>query len=197
MKRYRLILLTLLLILAGGIQNVYAADWEFDQAHSIIYFDVKHIYSATIGNFTDFGGTFKFDPNDLTGSRIAITVQAQSVNTQNTKRDNHLRSEEFFDVRKFPTISFNSSAISHVSGQNYLVKGDLTVKDVTKSIEVPFTFHGTTPHPFKKGTQVAGFDAKFSIDRLNYHVGNGKYAKMGVVGKDVDIYISLEMNSDK
>lgn len=199
MKRHIVTILFVLSLLAvfSGPQAVYSAEWSFDMAHSGIYFDVPHIYSTIRGRFSDFSGTFSFDPKNPAGGRIEVVVQTQSVDTQITKRDNHLRSEEFFGVSQYPTMSFKSKKIAHESGNKYRLVGDLTVKDVTKEIEVPFVFHGVMDSPFQKGKQIAGFDARFTIDRLAYHVGNGKFAKMGVVGKDVDVIISIEMISDK
>ncbi len=193
MKRYPLITLTLLLAMSAFAPNLHAGQWSFDKAHSIIYFDVNHIYSEVRGNFTDFDGSFNFDPKNPAAGSITITVQTQSVNTQETKRDNHLRGDEFFAVSKYPTMTFKSTAISHVKDDNYLIKGELTIKDVTRSIEVPFKFLGAKTHPFMNDHEVAGFQAQFTIDRLAYHVGNGKYFKLGVIGKNVDIFISLEM----
>ena len=199
MKRHIFATLVLLSLIAAlsSPQAVYAAEWSFDMAHSGIYFDVPHIYSTIRGRFSDFSGTFSFDPKNPAGGRIEVVVQTQSVDTQITKRDNHLRSDEFFGVSQYPVMSFKSKKIAHESGNNYRLVGDLTVKDVTKEIEVPFVFHGVKDSPFQKGKQIAGFDARFTIDRLAYHVGNGKFAKMGVVGKDVDVVISVEMIGDK
>ena len=199
MQRHASLMIVILsLFLAfNAPQAAQSAEWSFDMAHSGIYFDVPHIYSTVRGRFNDFAGTFSFDPQDLSGSNIEVTVQTQSIDTQITKRDNHLRSEEFFAVSQYPTMTFKSKSISHDGGNNYRVVGDLTVKDVTKEIAVPFIFHGIVESPFQKGKQIAGFDARFTIDRLEYHIGDGKFVKMGVVGKDVDVIISIEMISDK
>ena len=199
MKRYAaLMILALCAMTAVGVpQAAQAVEWRFDMAHSGIYFDIQHIYSTVRGRFADFSGTFIFDPNDLAASRIEVVVQTQSVDTQITKRDNHLRSKDFFAVSDYPTMTFKSKAINHAGGNQYRMVGDLTVKDVTREIEVPFVFHGIKDSPMQKGQQVAGFDARLTIDRLAYHVGDGRFVKMGVVGKDVAVTISLEMISDK
>lgn len=185
------------LVFAGAPGLLQADQWAFDMSHSGIYFEVKHIFSTVRGNFTDFSGTFNFDPDKLDSSRIEMTVNTQSVNTQITKRDNHLRSNDFFAVNDYPAMTFKSRSITHLSGNNYRVTGDLTVKDVTKTVDVPFVFYGVIDNPLQKGKQVAGFEARFTIDRLAYHVGDGKFVKMGVVGKDVDVTISLEMLKNK
>lgn len=190
-------LLAIFLISTAGAFAAQADEWTFDKAHSNIYFDIKHIFSSVRGNFTGFSGTFVFDPDNLQKSSIEMTVDTQSVYTQITKRDNHLRSKEFFDVSKYPAMTFKSRSITHLSDNNYRVTGDLTIKDVTKPIEVPFVFYGVKDHPLEKNKQVAGFEGSFTIDRLDYHVGDGKYVKMGVVGKEVAIFVALEMLKDK
>ncbi len=193
MKRFRTVLLALLLIpvLAAHAQ-AEAPAWDLDPAHSGFYFGITHIYSTVRGYFEDFSGTMIFSPDDPAGSRFDFDVDVKSINTGNTKRDGHLNSPDFFDSKTYPTMTFKSAAVKHVEGDQYLVQGDLTIKDVTRSVEVPFTFLGVTTNPFDDKTEVAGFEARMTIDRLAYNVGNGKFYEMGVVGKDVDILISLE-----
>lgn len=197
MKRHPLVLITLVLLVFCAAATVSAAEWDIDKAHSNIYFGIRHIYSTVRGQFHDFSGTCIFNPDDLTNGRVEITAQTQSVDTQITKRDDHLRGAEFFAVSQFPVMTFKSSSFKHLGGDKYQVTGDLTIKDVTQSIAVPFVFHGVKDNPLQKGKRVAGFDARFTIDRLAYHVGDGKFYKMGVLGKDVDILISLELLRDK
>jgi polyisoprenoid-binding protein YceI len=200
MKRL-LVIVPCLLVLAGVVPQptVYAAApaWEFDRAHAAFYFDVKHIFSTVRGLFEDYSGTFRFDPNQLEESGFDITVKVKSVNTFNTKRDNHLRSNDFFDAGKFPEMKFQSRRITHTGGSQYAVQGTLTIKDVSKDITVPFTFWGVKENPFNPKELVAGFDARFTIDRIEYHVGDRKYYDMGVTGKDIDLFISLEMIRSK
>jgi len=174
-----------------------APKWEFDRDHSNIYFDVKHIYSTARGFFEDFSGEFFFDPNDKDASTCYIEVKVKSINTHIRRRDDHLRSDDFFSASKYPLITFKSTRINHIQGNQYSVEGRLTVKDVTKDITVPFTYFGVRDNPFDKNQLVAGFEARFKIDRLAYNVGNGKFYKMGVVGKEVEITVSLEMTKKK
>jgi len=94
-------------------------------------------------------------------------------------------------------MTFKSTRITHKQGSQYVVEGNLTVKDVTKPVAILFTFFGTQDHPFNPEETVTGFEAKFTIDRLAYGVGNGKFLKMGVVGQGVDIVISTEMTREK
>jgi polyisoprenoid-binding protein YceI len=145
------------------------------------------------GQFEDYAGTFLFDPANLAQSKFDIDVKVKSVNTNNRKRDNHLRSDDFLSAGEYPVMTFRSTRIQALEGRRYSVEGKLTIKDVTKDVVVPFVFYGIKDNPFDKEQAVAGFEASFTIDRLEYHVGSGKFYEMGVVGKDVTITVSLEM----
>lgn len=168
-------------------------EWEFDRDHSSFFFEIKHIYYTTRGYFEDFDGTFRFDPENLENSTVDIIIKTKSVTTQLSKRDRHVRSDDFLDVRRYPQMRFQSSRIRSVKGSTYELEGRLTIKDVTQNVVVPFTFYGARENPFNPKQLVAGFEVRFTIDRLEYNVGSGKYYQMGVIGKDVDILISLEM----
>jgi polyisoprenoid-binding protein YceI len=170
-----------------------AEKWEIDKAHSNIYFDIKHTYATVRGMFDDFSGTLMLDPDDPAASSIEFTVNVDSINTNITKRDDHLKSDDFFAAAKFPVMTFKSSGVKRVSGNQYTITGDLTIKDVTKKIDVPFTYYGMKENPMKKGQMVAGFEADFTINRLDYKVGTGQFADMGVVGRDVRIVVTLEV----
>ena len=168
------------------------SEWKIDPAHTGIYFEIDHIYSATRGYFEDVEGKVVFDPNNLGASIFDFKVKVKSINTGNSKRDGHLESKDFFNVRKYPHMTFKSTAIKQVEGNQYVVDGMMTIKDVNKDVSIPFTFFGIKPNPFDKGGEVAGFEAKMTIDRLEYNVGNGKYYEMGTIGKDVEVLISFE-----
>lgn len=174
-----------------------APNWKIDPDHSGIYFRIMHIYSSVNGFFPDFDGEIKFDPSNLNESRFAFKVKVKSIDTNNGKRDVHLQSDEFFDAKKYPEMSFESTAIKHLGANNYQVAGTLTIKDVSKTITLPFNYFGFKTHPFNPNLDVAGFEARMNIDRLGYNVGNGKFNKMGVVGKDVDILITLEATRER
>jgi polyisoprenoid-binding protein YceI len=190
MKKISIFLLVgLFLLPAGALQ---AAQWSIDTAHSGIRFGVQHIYSTVYGSFEEYDGKILFDPDEPAKSSFNFTVQVKSVQTGIGKRDTHLRSPDFFDAKKFPKISFTSSSVTPAGEGKYEVAGTLTIKDVSKEVILPVIFHGIKDHPMKKGSRVAGFDFNLTIDRLDYQVGNGKFFKLGVVGKEVDIFVSLE-----
>ena len=194
MKRFILVLLSLLMLAAP---QAAAHEWKIDAAHSAIMFEIKHIYSTVRGQFGEFSGDVFFSPDALEKSKIDFVVKVESINTFIGKRDNHLRSGDFFDAKKYPQMEFKSSKVTHAGGNKYLMEGKMTVKDVTKPITLEFLMLGEKDSPFKKDKVVGGFDTRFTIDRLDYNVGSGKYYKMGVIGKDVDIFISLEMIRNK
>ena len=185
------------LFVLSGLGYADPQKWEIDKAHSAIYFEVKHIYAGTRGLFEDFSGHILFDPENKQAGSVEFEVKVDSINTHITQRDNHLRSDDFFDAKQYPLMTFKSKRVKPVSDNNYVLEGDLTVKDVTQSVEIPFTYMGMQDNPLRKGTWVAGFEAPFTIDRLSFNVGSGKYYNMGVLGKDVRIVIALEVLKDK
>jgi polyisoprenoid-binding protein YceI len=167
--------------------------WEIDKAHSNIYFDVRHTYVTVRGKFKDFSGVLKFNPDNLAVSSVSFQVNTKSINTGVPNRDNHLRSEEFFAVNKYPAMTFQSIGVKQKEGNQYTLEGNLTIKGKTHKVAMPFTYFGTRENPLKKGQMVAGFETRFSIDRLEYNVGPGKFFEMGVIGRNVDILITLEV----
>ncbi len=195
MKRNILIVHTLfilMLLVSIGSSPALGRDWTIDVNHTTIQFGVKHIFSTVWGHFSDFEGKIAFDPHDLAHSGFDFTVKVNSINTANGKRDTHLRSNDFFSASTFPDMHFKSEKILHKGGKDYVMVGTMTLKETSKSMEIPFTFHGVTPSPFNKKEEVIGFDTAFSINRLDFGVGTGKFFKMGVVGDMVQVSISIE-----
>jgi len=190
MKKIIYLILSLLLL---GQTQVMAQEWKIDPIHTGILFEIKHIYSTVRGHFSDFTGDVFFDPDNLGKSKFDFVVKIDSINTNNGKRDNHLRSNDFFSENKYPVMTFKSSRVSHAGGNKYVLEGKMTIKDVTEDMVLEFIYWGQKENPVKKNEMVAGFDTRFNINRLDFHVGDGKFYKMGVVGKDVDVLISLEV----
>ena len=186
-----------LMVLSGLLITNFALaeveKWEIDKAHSSIYFDVRHTYATVRGQFEDFSGTLQFDPDNMAVSSVKFEVKTKSINTGIPNRDNHLRSEEFFAVNQYPSMTFQSTSVKQKEGNQYTLVGDLTIKGTTSEVAIVFTYFGMRENPLKKGEMVAGFETRFSIDRLEYKVGPGKYFEMGVIGRNVDILISLEV----
>ena len=191
------ILLIFLVFIFWAQGQALAYTWKVDPAHSGISFGIKHIYATVQGHFSDFSGEVFFDPDNLEKSRFDFVVKVDSINTFNTKRDNHLRSADFFDTGKYPEMTFKTDRVSHIGGNKYKLEGRMTIKNVTRNVVLEFIYWGQKEHPFNKKQLVAGFDARLEIDRLVYQVGNGKFYQMGVVGKDVAILITLEVVRNK
>lgn len=194
MKR---IIFFLLLIFVLGPFQATAKQWKLDTVHTNFYFDVKHTYATVRGQFLDFTGDVFFDPGNLDKSRFDFVIKVDTVDTKIGKRDTHLRSPDFFDAAKYPVMTFKSSKVTKGEGSKIIVEGTLTIKDVSKEIALEFDYHGQKENPVKKGEIIAGFDAKVTIDRLAYHVGDGKFYNIGVIEKDVDILITLELLRNK
>ncbi|MBS3780422.1 MAG: YceI family protein [Desulfovermiculus sp.] len=195
MKKYVRFLVIALMLIVYHINPspAQAQEWQIDTNHSNIYFEVRHTFVPVRGLFEDFSGTVDFDAENLKVDSINFQVQVDSINTNITKRDNHLRSDDFFGARNFPQMTFSSSQIRELENGHYVALGQLTMKDVSKEVEVAFDYLGTKDNPLQKGQKVAGFEAEFSINRLDYKVGSGRFARMGVVGEEVHILVALEL----
>ena len=177
--------------------DAVSSEWTIDKAHSSLYFSIRHIYATVRGSFDDFDGKIRFDPVHLGQNRFDFTVNVKSINTNNPKRDEHLLSAEFFEAQKYPEMNFRSSSIKHLEGDRYTVEGTLTIRDVSQTVIIPFTYLGSRTNPFNPKQLVAGFQARLTIDRIAYHVGSGKYFQMGALGKDVRVLITIEATQDK
>ncbi len=190
-------LLALFFVFAAALPQARAYQWKLDPDHTNFFFEVKHIYSVVRGSFDQFSGDVSFDPAAPEKSSFAFDIVVKSVNTHIGKRDTHLQSNDFFAARDYPAISFRSSSVKKGEGDTFLVEGDLAIKDVTRRIPLVFTYHGEKPHPLDDKKMVAGLDTTLVLDRLDYHVGDGKFYKLGVVDKDVKILVSIEMLRDR
>ena len=196
-KLLRLTVAIISLFLLLNTAHAAPSKWEIDRAHSGVYFDIRHTYATVRGQFDAFSSNFIFDPENIGASEFSIEVKVKSINTNNRKRDDHLRSGEFFAVKEYPLMIFKTEKIQRVEGNRFELEGKLTIKDVTRNVVVPFTYYGMKENPLKPKQLVAGFEAKFSLDRLEYHVGPGKYYEMGVIGRNVDVTITMEALRNK
>ncbi|MFN2353613.1 MAG: YceI family protein [Desulfopila sp.] len=193
MKQLMLLALLPAFFLTANTSFAQVTTWEVDKAHSSIYFSIDHIYSKVRGHFDDYSATIRFDPDNLEKSSFLFEIQVDSINTNITKRDKHLLSEDFFNEPEYPLIRFQSSAITAAADDTYNVAGTLTIKGQKHDLVLPLKLAGVTDHPMVEGATVAGFNGSITIDRLAYGVGSGKFHQAGVVGKDTDILVSLEV----
>lgn len=185
------------LISVFSINAQNASNWKLDKAHTSVNFSISHFFSTVNGRFNDFDGTFLFDPANLKGSKADFAISVKSINTDVKKRDDHLQSSDFFDAEKYPNITFQSTKFEKKSGNNYIVYGNLTIKNTTKQIKLPFKVLGEVEHPMMKGTWVLSLSAETKIKRSDYGVGVGNWAATVVVGNEVDIKINMELDRTK
>ncbi|MBF0273602.1 MAG: polyisoprenoid-binding protein [Nitrospinae bacterium] len=170
----------------------FAGTYEVDKGHSRVGFSIKHmVITNVVGNFTDFSGTFEFDETAQTLKSIDAKIKSASINTDIEKRDNHLRSPDFFDVEKFPDIVFTMKS-SKGSGEDITVTGDLTIHGVTKSVTLKGEFGGTVKDPW--GKTRAGFSASGAINRSDFGLTWNKALETGglVVGDKVKLVLEIE-----
>lgn len=177
-----------------SINAQQAQMWKLDKSHTSVNFSINHFFSEVTGKFKDFDGTFYFDTNNLEESAIQFSVNVASVDTDNTKRDNHLLSKDFFNAKDFTQMQFTSEKIEKIDDKNFVVKGNLTIKDITKPISLPLKITGQMEHPMMKGTTILGLAISTTIDRTDFGVGTGDWAATMVVGNKVKITIPIELN---
>lgn len=206
--RFNLMVLFSLLALAGGTASVAAQGpfttsmaWNVDQPHTEINFSVKHFFTPVTGTFSDYDIDLRFDPDNLENSSVSVSIEVASVDTNNERRDNHLRSGDFFNAEKYPRMTFQSTSVRQVGPNQFVAVGDLTIKETSKRIELPITLLGVKDIPegpmremLGGVSQVASFTAGTTIDRREFEVGVANWAQTLIVGGDVEISIALEAN---
>lgn len=193
------VILSVILSLLFVGQSAFGAarSWDLDKNHSNVYFSIDHIFSKVQGHFNEFSTVVNFDPANLQESKFVFEIKTASIDTNVAKRDKDLQSANFFDAGKFPVIMFESEKVTDAGNGVYDVKGKLTVKGEKYDLTLPLTLVGLKDHPAAKGKEVAGFNGNVTLDRLALKVGGGKLYEMGVVGKDVDVFVSLELLAKK
>jgi polyisoprenoid-binding protein YceI len=178
---------------AGTMLTQAQSTWKVDGSHSSLGFSVSHmVVSETEGRFKVYDGTVVSKNDDFTDAQINFTVDAKSIDTDNEKRDEHLRSDDFFNAEKFPNLTFKSTSFKKVSGNKYVLEGELTIRDVTKKVKFDVTYNGQAKSPW--GQTAAGFKASGSINRLDYNLKWNKALEAGgvLVGETVNITLKLE-----
>ena len=179
-------------VLWGGL--AWSAEtYAIDTAHSSVGFAIKHMMVSTVpGTFDDYKGSITYDPKDLAAFKAEATIQATSVNTRQAKRDDHLRSADFFDVAKFPTIIFVSKKFDQDEMGHGSMTGDLTIKGITKEVSVPVTIDGPVKSPM--GGDAIGLTGSFTLNRQDYGITWGKAMDGGglMLGNDVKVDFSFE-----
>jgi polyisoprenoid-binding protein YceI len=195
--RNRIFAAILLTVLVAALPALAADTYTFDKAHTRIGFTAQHLVISSVdGRFKDFDGTITLDPNDITKSSVKITIKTASVDTDNESRDNDLRNSEFLDVAKYPEMTFVSDKIEK-RGDGYVAIGTFTLKGVSKTLELPFTFAGPIADPW--GMQRVAAKASTKINRKDYGVNYNQAMKNGtaLVGNEVTISLTVEATKAK
>lgn len=165
-----------------------AETYKVDPSHSSVVFKVKHMNTSNAyGRFNDIAGTFTLDEANPANCRFEFTVKADSIDTANAKRDEHLKGSDFFNVRQFPTIAFRSTSTAK-AGDKYRVGGDLSLHGVTKPVEVTIEPIGRGKNP-RSGAGIAGIEAVFVVKRSDFGMS---YGLPDAVGDEVTLIVSLE-----
>lgn len=170
--------------------------WTVDSSHSSLDFSVKHMMvSKTKGTFHNFEATIEANPDDLTTANIEFVVDMTSVDTRNERRDNHLRSEDFFNTEQHPKMTFKATHIERTSNDEYKVTGNLTICGMTNTETFSVTSEGQGIDPW--GNEVAGFSGEGKIDRGNYGLTYNAVLETGGVVVGDEIKISVEIEAQK
>ena len=182
--------LTVVSLLTASV--VFAADtYTIDPAHTTFGFTVKHMMISQVpGNFDKFDGQIIYSPTDLANSKANVTIDVNSINTRNDKRDAHLKSPDFFDAAKFPSITFVSKKFTTTE-----IVGDLTMKGVTKEVRIPVTISG--PVKTMMGGQAIGITGSVTVNRQDYGINWNKTLDQGGLAVANDVLVNVSIEADQ
>jgi polyisoprenoid-binding protein YceI len=182
------------LVMAGAL-GAATETFVFDKSHTAVGFRIRHWLTRVEGRFREYDGKIWLDRQNAAASKVDLIIQTASIDTGQERRDNHLRSADFFDAEKFPTITFKSTKVQAKGKDLYEVTGDLTMHGVTKTVVVPVRHTGF----INLGKQEkAGFEITFPINRKDYGITWNRTADQGgaMLGDDVEINILVEANKE-
>jgi len=172
--------------------------WSVDKAHSEIGFQIRHFVTKVRGRFTDFSGSIVADPAKPESSSVEFAIKAASIDTDNENRDKDLRSNNFFDVEKFPEITFKSAKVKSAGKDRYEVSGTLIMHGVSREVTLPVTFLGSVPTKDREGREgaKAGFETSLTLNRKDFDITWNRALDTGgaMLGDDVLVQINLETN---
>ncbi|HWT03475.1 MAG TPA: YceI family protein [Pyrinomonadaceae bacterium] len=172
---------------------ITSGDYQIDPMHSTIGFAIRHMEINWVeGRFKDFTGTIRYDESDITKSSVEFTAKVESIDTGVEPRDKHLRTADFFEVEKYPTMTFKSTRVERKGKNGGVLHGDFTLKGVTKQVSLPFTITGAIKDP--RGNTRFGVSARTTINRRDYGITFGKPMDGGGldIGNEVSISLQLE-----
>jgi polyisoprenoid-binding protein YceI len=183
-----------LFLTAVSLSTFAQTSWKSDPMHSQLKFDISHMGINTVsGSFTDFQATVVSSQADFSDAKIEMTAQANSINTGIDPRNNHLKSADFFDAEKFPTLHFETTSLKKTGKNQYKLTGNLTMHGVTKPVTLDLTYRGTVPNPRSK-KDVAGFHLVGEIKRSDFGIGDNFTEPM--LGETVSIVADGEFSHD-
>ncbi|MES1183741.1 MAG: YceI family protein [Myxococcales bacterium] len=180
-------------LLVAGIAHADSAEWKLDMTHSTVGFTVPHLVVSSVdGRFKEATATVNLDEADLAKSEVTVVINAASVDTGDAKRDEHLRSPDFFDAKKFPTLTFKSTKITK-AGAGYKLSGNLTIRDVTKPVTLDATLSAPVKTPW--GNQARAAKVTGKIKRSDFGLKWNKALEAGgvLVGEEVTINVKAEV----
>jgi polyisoprenoid-binding protein YceI len=172
--------------------------WKSDLSHSRVDFSVSHLVIAEVtGRFTQFDVTLQQGKEDFSDSKLEATIKTASINTDNETRDKHLKSDDFLNADKFPDITFKSTSFEKTGKDTYKITGDLTIRDVTKTVVLDAKYNGSVTDPW--GNVKSAFKATTSVNRFDYGVKWNKAMETGglVAGDTVNITLLVELGQKK
>lgn len=170
------------------------STYKIDPAHSEITFKVKHLMITNVtGSFTKFDATMESGKEDFSDAKISFSADVDSITTNNEQRDTHLKSDDFFAAEKFPKLSFVSKSFAKEGEDEYKLTGDLTIRDITKTVELDVEYGGTMTDPW--GNVKAGFEINGKINRKEFGLTWGAVTEAGgvVVSDDVKLHLGVQM----
>ena len=169
-----------------------AQAYAIDKAHSEVTFQVRHLLTKVRGRFSDFTGSVRMDEEEPGNSSVSLSIDAASIDTNNTDRDQHLRSDDFFAVASHPTLAFESSRVVRTGAGTYDVTGTLTIRGVAREITLPVAYLGTAKDPW--GNARAGFETEITINRKDFGLSWNATLETGgfLVGDEVRISVSIQ-----
>ncbi|MCX6270672.1 MAG: YceI family protein [Bacteroidetes bacterium] len=184
------------LILTGIYLNAQTGSkgWKVDKSHTTISFTVPHlVISEVTGTFKDFDMEITAEKADFSDMKVNTVIKVASINTDNTQRDTHLKSDDFFNAEKFPEIKFNGYSVYKVDEKNYKITGDLTIRDVTKKVVFDAVNQGTIKSPW--GQTVSVWKASLKLNRFDYNLKWDKKIETGgfVAGDEVTVNLNIEL----
>ncbi|HWL17189.1 MAG TPA: YceI family protein [Opitutus sp.] len=185
----RLLTLAVLGLLPCTFVSAAPETYVIDPVHSSVGFDIRHFVSKVPGTFTKFNGTIVYDAENPAANSVEATVDIGSVNTASEKRDNHLRSGDFFEAEKFPTATFKSKSWKKTGADTFDVTGDLTIKGVTKEVVLATTLLGVGPGP--RGSTLSGWEATTTIKKSDFNL-SGPAMLSTALGDEVKLRLAVE-----